>query len=221
LIHTEGHHDHVAGDYFFEVPVVCHEKTRETILAADIPQLKAMIAGSDARENALMEDYHINLPAVIYSGRLTLKIGGHTFQVLHTPGHTAGQTSILIPEERVVFTGDNVCNGHPSFLHEALPQEWLESLRRIGAMDIDHIVPGHGEPCDRSYLGEMTRIIEDWFASVRQAVKEGWSKEESIQRIKPPPSTSTEHQDENFIKMMVGMNVSHLFDVFSAEKSGK
>jgi cyclase len=215
LIHTEGHHDHVAGDYFFDVPVICHEKSRETIMAMDVEQLKTMTANTDPDGVALMEDYRINSPAVTFNERLNLYIGSHTFQMTNTPGHTSGQTSVLIPEEKVVFTGDNVVYKSPAFLHEAIPDAWLESLRQIEKMDVDHIVPGHGEVCDRSYLGEWSEFLKDWFESVRQAVAKGWSKEESIDRIRPP-SRIPITQEVDLVKMMVRMNVSHLYDVFSS-----
>jgi len=176
-----------------------------------------MIANIDPEGVALAKDYRLNVPAVTYSERLTLYIGNHTFQLTNTPGHTIGQTSVLIPEERVVFTGDNVCYRSAAFFHEALPDAWLESLRKIGEMDVDHIVPGHGETCDRSYIAEWTKFLEEWFENVRQAVRKGWSKGESIERI-APPSWYPMSEDEDFIKMMVRMNVSHLYDVFSVEK---
>jgi cyclase len=217
LIHTEGYHDHVMGDYFFDVPVISHEKSRDAIVASDAGRLKEMIADIDPQGAALAEDYRLNIPAVSFSERLILYIGDHTFQMTSTPGHTAGQTSILIPEERVVFTGDNVNYRSPVFLHEALPDAWLESLRKMGEMDVDHIVPGHGEVCERAYLAEWTKLLEEWFESVREAIRKGWSKEESIQRI-TPPSGSPKTDDEDFLRMMVRMNVSRLYDLFSAEK---
>lgn len=76
------------------------------------------------------------------------------------PGHTPPQTSVYLPQEGVVFTGDNVFHHCKTFLQEANPWEWLESLRQIEALDVKVIVPGHGEPCDKSYLREQAEIVE-------------------------------------------------------------
>ena len=217
LIHTEGHHDHISGDFFFDVPVICHEKSRETIMSTDIRQIKETVARMDPQGIDLVKDYRINTPVVTFTESLTLRIGDHTFILMNTPGHTAGQTAVLIPEERIVFTGDNVVYQTPAFLHEALPDAWISSLQKIKLMDVDHIVPGHGATCTPDYLEEWPDYLNEWFDKVKQAIQNGWSKEESIESI-TPPSRYPITRGEDFIKMMVKMNVSHLYDVFSSQE---
>jgi len=217
LINTEGHPDHITGDYFFEVPVVCHEQSRDSMLATDINELKGMIARIDPEGVPLVSDYKINVPAITYSGRLSLYIGDHTFHLINTPGHTAGQTSVFVPEARVVFTGDNVSYKAPAFLHEAVPYQWLESLKKIKELEVDHIVCGHGEVCDRSYLDEWAGFIQAWIDVVREAIKQGWSKEESIEKISPPPWYSMGPEGSDMAKMIVRMNVNNLYDKLSEE----
>jgi cyclase len=150
LIQTEPHDDHFTGGFFFNAPVVAHEKAREAMLAADINRIKETIAVIDPAGLALIDKYRVNVPAITFSERLTLHLGRHSFHLMHLPGHTAGQIAVFIPEERVVFTGDNVTYRVQGFLHEADPFAWLESLKRIGELDVDYLVPGHGEVCDKS-----------------------------------------------------------------------
>ena len=49
-------------------------------------------------------------------GDLTLHVGAHTFNLLWTPGHTPGQTTVHVPEERVAFTGDTLFSGCQTWL---------------------------------------------------------------------------------------------------------
>lgn len=217
LINTEGHGDHVTGDYFFEVPVICHEKSRDSMLAMDINQLKNMIAKIDPEGVPLVSDYKINTPAIIFSERLSLYLGDHTFNLVNTPGHTVGQTSVFIPEERVVFTGDNVNYKTPAALHEAVPYKWLESLKKIKEMEVDHIVCGHGEVCDRSYLDEWAGFIREWIDVVHQAIKQGWSKEEAIEKISPPSWYAMEPDWADMEKMMLRRSINNLYDRLSEE----
>jgi len=70
-----------------------------------------------------------------------------------------------------------------TFLHQALPYQWLESLERIAALEVDVIVPGHGEVCDKGYLPEQAAFIREWLEAVQQAIDKGWSREEAKQRI--------------------------------------
>ena len=213
LINTEGHGDHITGDFFFQVPVVCHEKARESILATDINRIKEMVGRMDPEGAKLLENFQVKAPTITYSERLTLYFGSHTFQLINTPGHTAGQTSVFIPEEKVVFTGDNVNYKSPAFLHEAVPYEWLKSLKIIGELDADYIVPGHGEVCDRSYLPEWAEFIQEWIDAVKQAKEKGWSKEETIEKISPPSRYSMGPDGDEFARMLVTMNVTRLYDV--------
>ena len=103
-----------------------------------------------------------NPPSVTFTDALTLNVGNHTFNIIHMPGHTAPQTSVHVPEEGVVFTGDNVFHKCRTWLQECDPWEWLAALDRIEALDVETIVPGHGEPCGKAYLKEQAQIVENW-----------------------------------------------------------
>lgn len=72
---------------------------------------------------------------------------GHSHARSHAP-----ETSIHLPEEGVALTGDNVFQKCKSFILEAGPWESLGTPKRIEALEDATIVPGHGEPCDKSYL---------------------------------------------------------------------
>ena len=48
-------------------------------------------------------------------------LGDYSFQLIHMPGHTAFQTAVYIPQERLVFTSDNVFCRVQALLSEALP----------------------------------------------------------------------------------------------------
>ena len=96
------------------------------------------------------------------------------------PGHTAPQTSVLVPEEGVVFTGDNVFHKCRSWLQECDPWEWLAALKSIEALDVETIVPGHGEPCSKAYLREQGQIVENWVGYVERFVDRGVGPEEIL-----------------------------------------
>ena len=96
------------------------------------------------------------------------------------PGHTAPQTSVLVPEEGVVFTGDNVFHKCRSWLQECDPWEWLAALKSIEALDVETIVPGHGEPCGKAYLKEQGQIVENWIGYVERFVDRGVGPDEIL-----------------------------------------
>ena len=109
-----------------------------------------------------------------------MQLGGQEVQLLHHPGHTAPQTSVFLPQEGVVFTGDNVFHRCKTFVQEADPWQWLEALEQIKALDVETIVPGHGEPCDKSYLSHQAQVLHNWIGVVSTYVERGLSEDEAL-----------------------------------------
>jgi glyoxylase-like metal-dependent hydrolase (beta-lactamase superfamily II) len=76
-------------------------------------------------------------------------LGG--WQVVHTPGHTAGSVCFYQPERKIIFVGDalNYQRGQLG-----APPLWVapdlarahDSIRRIAALDFDVCCFGHGRP---------------------------------------------------------------------------
>src|SRR5580700_2123769 len=53
------------------------------------------------------------------------------------------------------------------------PWEWLGALDQIAALDVETIVPGHGEPCGKGYLKEQAQIVENWVGFIETYVDRG------------------------------------------------
>ncbi len=217
LINTEPHGDHVTGNFFFPGTVIAHQGTRDALSSFDLNMVMERMKVIDPEGLSLMEGYSLKKPSITFSERLFLYLGEHTFEVIHLPGHTASEVAVYIPEERVVFTGDNIFYKVQTFLHQGYPEEWLQSLKRIGELDVDVIVPGHGEVCDKSYLKEQVAFIEEWVEAVRQAIKQGLTKEEAQAKIsfldRYPMDIGIEAMGPEVQKM----NVERLYDLLTAK----
>jgi cyclase len=217
LINTESHSDHFFGDFFFKVPVVAHEKAREGILAADIKELVQSVALRDPAGVPLVKDYKLNVPSITFSEQLTLYVGEHSFELLHFGGHSPGLIAVLIPEERVVFTGDNVHNKIQPFMHEADPYAWIDAIDIIAGMDVDYIVPGHGEYSDKGILKYETDFVQDSTDKIKQAIKKGWSKEETLARVSFEQYPIDAGMGA-FAKVLLDLSVTHMYEFLSKKK---
>ena len=213
LINTEPHNDHFTGNCFFGGTVVAHEGTREAILAASLEQLKENLKRTDPDSLRYMEGFRYRPPTITLSQRLTIYLGDHTFHLINLPGHTPYQVVIYIPEERVVFTADNVYYKVQAFLRQALPYEWLDSLKRIQELDADVLVPGHGSICDLSYIPEMSAFIQDWIDVVTDAIDKGMSLEEAQDKISLLDRYPMDAGAEPMAKQVQIMNVARLYEV--------
>jgi len=64
------------------------------------------------------------------------------FTVLHVPGHA--DDHLVFVADRAAFTGDAVLGEGSVFVSGRL-SEYLDGLRRLRAMDLERICPGHGD----------------------------------------------------------------------------
>ena len=183
FINTEEHVDHVSGDYFFPGVCISHEETRKNLAKASLAQFIERLKRGDPSGAPLIENYQIRLADITFAKNLDLYLGGLTFKLFHLPGHVPGGVGIYIPEERIVFTGDIIFHKVKTWLQEAVPDEWLDSLKRIEGLDVDFIVPGHGSLCKKDYVKEQAAIVREWSILVRSAFERGLSEEEAQSQI--------------------------------------
>lgn len=84
-------------------------------------------------------------PAVLLPDGGTLRVGGLTLRVLHTPGHTAGSCVLLCG--RTMFAGDTLFyeGAGRTDLPTGSAADMTRSLRRLAALEGDwQVLPGHG-----------------------------------------------------------------------------
>jgi len=67
-----------------------------------------------------------------------------------------------------------------TWLQQCDSWEWLDALDKIGSLDLDVIVPGHGDPCSKAYLKERAQIVENWVGLVECFVDRGLSADDRV-----------------------------------------
>src|SRR5882724_9183004 len=106
LINTEPHGDHISGNaYFPNVTVVGQVKLQECFerylyAFGSLEEKRERFKETDPDSVWLVghPDYPpANPPKLTFTDTLTLNVGNHTFNIIHMPGHTAPQTSVLVP----------------------------------------------------------------------------------------------------------------------------
>ena len=224
VINTEHHIDHIFGNYYFTgtAAVVAHEEVYRQFMVVTpainpYAYAREAIPTDDPEGASLFPDEETyfrnpNKPTVTFTGELSLRLGDHTFHLISTPGHTAGQIAVYIPEERVVFVGDTIFNNCQTWIYEADPDAWLRSLSRIALLDVDVIVPGHGPVCTRDYVQVQSAFLREWIAAVAVGIGKGWSKEECVKRISFLDRFPVDVGQEYMGPRVQEMNASALYD---------
>lgn len=133
ILLTHGHYDHTTGvseilKEFPDIPVYIHEKE---LLADGCLDRNFFMAKND--NIRLIEDGD------------TVTVGGLSFQVIITPGHTAGSAVFLIDDK--MLAGDTLFAGSCGRcdLPGGSMEDMMASLRRLADIKGDYTVyPGHG-----------------------------------------------------------------------------
>jgi cyclase len=233
LINTEHHVDHIFGNYYFRGAgtVVNHQGLHDNFMVPT-PDLdpyeyaREAIPTDDPGGEAIFpprDEYYRdpNKGTIVFTGDLTLRVGDHTFHLLHTPGHTPGQLAVHVPEERVVFTGDTVFNECQTWLMTSNVEQWIEALDRIKALDADHLVPGHGPVTTLSYLDRQRAVLLEWKAAVADAVARGWTREETIARVNFAERYPVDVGQGYMMDHIQTLNAASLYDKLTSVPAGR
>ena len=228
LINTEHHVDHIFGNYYFRGAgtVVNHQGLYDNFMVVapildPFAYAQEAIPTDDPEGAAIFpdrEEYYRdpNKGSIVFTGDLTLRVGGTTFRCLHTPGHTPGQLAVHVPEEGVVFTGDTIFNECQTWLMTSDIEGWLAALERIRTLDFEKLVPGHGPITDRSALDDQRAILLEWKAGVAAAVAEGLSREETQARVNFKDRFPVDVGQEYMMDYIMSHNAVSLWDKMTA-----
>ncbi len=137
-----------------------------------------MVTGAEINGN-------IHPPDMLYSDRMTLRLGGRVVELFH-PGraHSNDMTVLFFPEERAAFGVDyfNV-RRLPGSLTGSSFDEYFEAVGAIEALDIDTVLPGHGNAGVREDLSEYIQFLQDVESAVAAGIARGHTVEELQQTV--------------------------------------
>ena len=150
IINTHMHWDHIGGNRFFEnAEVHIHEKDAPVLEKADT-------------EMSNSQYFNGNMRPMEIAGKLKDgdEIAG--FKVIHTPGHTPGSMCLLDEKEKILISGDTIfADGvGRTDLPGGDEAELDKSLNKLAALDIDKILPGHGEPVLKGAKNAINNIVQ-------------------------------------------------------------
>lgn len=84
-------------------------------------------------------------PNRVFSGKTSADLGGVSAEIIHAGrGHTAGDTVVWLPEEKILFAGDLVERGAAPYCGDAHFADWPETIAKLRKLGAKAVVPGRG-----------------------------------------------------------------------------
>ncbi len=125
-------------------------------------------------------------PDITYTNRATVRLGGKTVELHYTgPNHSDDMTVVLFPDERTIYTVDFLTPNRPprTQLDGGFLPEWVDSLRRVEALDFDIISPGHESPGTKAHVTEQRQYLEELVAAVEAGIAAGRTRQELVDTV--------------------------------------
>ena len=96
-------------------------------------------------------------------------------------GNTSGDTVIYLPVEKIIAVGDLMDHPVPYFFGD-IPVDHVNTLKAMAQLDIDTIVPGHGEVLHgKQYLDQVTDLLAAVNTEVEKELNAGARTSDEVQ----------------------------------------
>jgi glyoxylase-like metal-dependent hydrolase (beta-lactamase superfamily II) len=113
-------------------------------------------------------------PTVTYEHAMHLYAGDGAINVLSLPGHTGGDSIVVVPQARTVFAGDLFWNRMMPTIIDGSIESWIASLDAMLAdWDGYSFVPGHGDVGGRQEVAAFRDYLRTLRVLAATAITEG------------------------------------------------
>lgn len=190
VINSHFHGDHYFGNPPFKAAgaaFVAHVETARLMRQVHDKELARRQAFFRSR-NYDPAEVRLIVPEITFEGELTLQIGGRDIKLAYYgPGQQAGDTFVLFPHARMVFTtGMFGPRSMPNMAFTPSVEGWIALLHRLAAMDVDKILPAHGDVSTTADVKELAAMLADEYATVKSAVARGVSVDDAVKTLTFP-----------------------------------
>ena len=185
------HGDHTAGNSVLprDITWIVHPTSRvqlERDSAAAASANARAAADAAAKGTAPAAARVVVVPPVsMKADREVVDVGGIAVEVMFLGrAHTGGDLMVYLPAQKILFMSEAYLNRVFPAMRSAYPSEWIATVDRALAMDVQRFVPGHGfieEPAaSREELRTFRKALVDVIAEVKRLHGQGLSADDAI-----------------------------------------
>lgn len=185
LVSTHFHPEHIFGAQAFpeETVIIYASSQYDDLKLKGRKYLDWFIEmfGDDVRD--LLKPVNIIPPDITFERKAKIDLGNMPIELLHygKPAHTTGDTLVYLPKAKVLFIGGLAPNRFFPIMPDpdSSGNGWIKSLDEIEQLDVDFVVPGHGEIGDR----QLIRNVKNYLIDIRSRVLQLKAENKSIEQI--------------------------------------
>jgi glyoxylase-like metal-dependent hydrolase (beta-lactamase superfamily II) len=187
VINSHFHGDHHLGDPPFKALGATFVAQRDTAALMQKTWPKEI-----ARRQAFFKQHDFDpgetrlvMPDVTFDSQMTIRLGGREAVLMYFgPGQQAGDTFVLFPHAHTLFTpGAFAKHSMPNMNFTPSVDNWIALLKKVAAMDVERILPAHGDVASRADVPELAAMLADEYATVKAAVDKGIGVDEAVKTL--------------------------------------
>ena len=183
-INTHYHGDHTFGNQIFENSgaIIAHENARRSLLG---DSGKDYLNSFNSRNIHGLDKTIVTPPNMVFKDEMEIFLGGYSLRLIHVRGHTDGDLFIYIKELKTLITGDLVVYRKIPDMSDAYVEEWISAMNKLGNLDAEIYIPGHGDPGGKPVLLAMKHYLMHLKTLVLNEFREGKSLKETQDAVRP------------------------------------
>lgn len=216
VVNTHYHADHAAGNAVFAnagATVVAQRNVRGWIHTEN---LKFLGPNPKPEQKAFIDS--LRAPVVGYEQALDLYIGSREVRIRSFPGHTGGDSVVLVPDARVAFGGDLFWRNTAPNMIDASTTPWIATLESLSKSAASYtFVPGHG---DVGNAGDLT-AFRDYLVTLQKAVADAQSQRLTGDALVKAvmPRLSQQYGQLQFFAVLAPANIAQMDTELSGKKA--
>lgn len=196
--------------------IICSEVARDMIVERGQQDMDSEIGRFPRLFRGREEIPGLTWPTHTFKERMTLWLGEREAQIIHIGrAHTAGDTIVWLPKERVLFAGDTVEFGATPYCGDAHFTDWPETIRKLRELGAEKMVPGRGRALmNAREVAEALDGTAEFTATLFGYVKEGVAKGASLQDVYDDTMSRMRPRFGNWVifEHCMPFNVSRAYD---------
>jgi len=205
VVDTHYHIDHVAGNGVFRAAGATIVAQRNVRAWERSENLKFWQPDVPPDKRAWIES--LTLPDLTYDATIDLYLGARRLRLEVFPGHTGGDSIVVVPDADVVFTGDLFWNTALPNTIDADTAAWTATLERLRA---GHpratFVPGHGQVGKAGQLEAFDSYLEALRGEVAAARGRGLEGDPLVAAVRA--ALAPRYSDWSYFEHFVAANVN-------------